>query len=168
MAELSLRFMGIGTDRLRHTLERSRGLNPATKKKRENASVVPPLNFPQRKWKAGKTPRVSKNKVKYLHRVAVAEVCFTDTFETADNTYKPTTTVKQQWITEADSAMFFSYLITQESGLGHWGVLLQAFHTFDPYSGQHCRECRGRSDGHLSPKGNQKCSVHSAAQPYTP
>jgi hypothetical protein len=78
--------MGIGTDRLRHTLERSRGLNPATKKKRENASVVPPLNFPQRKWKAGKTPRVSKNKVKYLHRVAVAEVCFTDTFETADNT----------------------------------------------------------------------------------
>ncbi len=88
MAELSLRFMGIGTDRLRHTLERSRGLNPATKKKGESVSVVPPLNFPQGKWKAGKTPRVAKNKVKYLHRAAVAEVCFTDTFETADVTYK--------------------------------------------------------------------------------
>jgi hypothetical protein len=88
MAELSLRFMGIGTDRLRHTLERSRGLGPATKKKGENVSVVPPLNFPQGKWKTGKTPRVAKNKVKYLHRASVAEVCFTDTFETADSTYK--------------------------------------------------------------------------------
>ena len=88
MAELSLRFMGIGTDRLRHTLERSRGLTPATKQKGENISVVPTLNFPQGKWKSGKTPRVSKDKVKNLHRAAVAEVCFTDTFETADNTYK--------------------------------------------------------------------------------
>jgi hypothetical protein len=70
MAELSLRFMGIGTDRLRHTLERSRGLTPATKKKGENMSVVPTLNFPQGKWKSGKTPRVSKDKVKNLHRAA--------------------------------------------------------------------------------------------------
>ena len=47
MADLSLRFMGVGTDRLKHTLARSRGLSPLTKKKGENVSVVPPLNFPQ-------------------------------------------------------------------------------------------------------------------------
>ena len=63
MADLSLRFMGVGTDRLRHTMERSRGLSPATKKKGEGVTVVPPLNFPQGKWKAGKTPRLTKKKV---------------------------------------------------------------------------------------------------------
>jgi hypothetical protein len=30
MADLSIRFMGLGTDRLLHTMERSRGLTPAT------------------------------------------------------------------------------------------------------------------------------------------
>jgi hypothetical protein len=88
MADLSLRFMGIGTDRLRHTLERSRGLTPASKKKGENISVVPPHNFPQGKWKAGKTPRVSKHKVSNLHKASIAEACFTDTFETGDSTYR--------------------------------------------------------------------------------
>ena len=88
MADLSLRFMGVGTDRLRHTLERSRGLTPATRKKGANTSVVPPLNFPQGKWKAGKTPRVKKGKVENLYRASIAEVCFTDTFETDDGTYK--------------------------------------------------------------------------------
>jgi hypothetical protein len=33
MAQLSLRFMGVGTDRLLQTLKRSRGLNPPSKKK---------------------------------------------------------------------------------------------------------------------------------------
>ncbi len=33
-------------------------------------------------WAYGKTPRVSKDKVKFLHRASIAEVCFTDTFET--------------------------------------------------------------------------------------
>ncbi len=88
MAELSLRFMGVGTDRLRQTLSRSRGLSPASRKKGENVSVVPPHNFPQGKWKAGKTPRVKKDKVENLHRASIAEMCFTDTFETDDNTYK--------------------------------------------------------------------------------
>jgi hypothetical protein len=45
MAELSLRFMGVGTDRLRHTLERSRGLTPVTKKKGENVPVVTATQF---------------------------------------------------------------------------------------------------------------------------
>ena len=51
MAQLSLRFMGIGTDRLIQTLKRSRGLTPASKKKGENSSTVPPHNFPQGRWK---------------------------------------------------------------------------------------------------------------------
>ena len=88
MAELSLRFMGIGTDRLVQTLKRSRGLNPPSKKKGENVSMVPPLNFPQGKWKTGKTPKVSKGKVQNLHRAGIAEVCFTDTFEVDDNAYR--------------------------------------------------------------------------------
>ena len=88
MAELSLRFMGLGTDRLVHTLERSKGLTPASKKKGENISVVPPHNFPQGRWKSSKAPKVSKDKVKFLHKASIAEVVFTDTFETQDSRYK--------------------------------------------------------------------------------
>ena len=88
MAELSLRFMGLGTDRLVHTLERSRGLNPTSKKKGETVSVVPPHNFPQGRWKSGKAPKVSKDKVKFLHKASIAEVVFTDTFETDDGKYR--------------------------------------------------------------------------------
>ncbi len=73
---------------MKHTLERSRGLTPATKKKGENVSVVPPYHFPQGKWKTEKTPRVTKNRVKNLHKASIAEICFTDTFETDDNTFK--------------------------------------------------------------------------------
>jgi hypothetical protein len=53
-----------------------------------NVSVVPPHNFPQGKWRSGKTPRVSKNKVENLHRASIAEVCFTDTFETDDGAFR--------------------------------------------------------------------------------
>ncbi len=88
MAELSLRFMGIGTDRLEQTLKRSKGLTPPSKEKGENKSIVPPLCFPQGKWKAGKTPRVVKDKVANLHQASIAEVCFADTFETKDNKYR--------------------------------------------------------------------------------
>ena len=88
MSELSVRFMGLGTDRLMHTLDRSRGLTAATKKKGENISVVPPHNFPQGKWKSGKAPKVTKDKVKFLHKASIAEVVFTDTFETDDTQYK--------------------------------------------------------------------------------
>jgi hypothetical protein len=88
MADLSIRFMGLGTDRLLHTMERSRGLTPATKIKGEAVTRVPPHNFPQGKWKSGKTPRVTKDRVKYLHKASIAEVCFTDTFETDDSSYR--------------------------------------------------------------------------------
>jgi hypothetical protein len=78
MAQLSLRFMGVGNDRLVQTLKRSKGLQPPTKQKGETVSIVPPHNFPQGKWKKGKTPRVRKGKVENLHRAAIAEVCFSD------------------------------------------------------------------------------------------
>ncbi len=71
-----------------HTLERSKGLTPASKKKGENISLVPPHNFPQDRWKSGKAQKLSKNKVKFLHKASIAEVCFTDTFETDDSKYK--------------------------------------------------------------------------------
>jgi hypothetical protein len=49
MSELSVRFMGSGSDRLRHTLGISQGLMaPASKFKLPR---VPPLNFPQGRWK---------------------------------------------------------------------------------------------------------------------
>jgi hypothetical protein len=78
--------MGIGNDRLTKTLERSRGL---TSGKRDGRTTkIPPHNFPQGRWAAGKTPRVSKDKVKNLHRASIAEVCFTDTFEVDDPGYR--------------------------------------------------------------------------------
>jgi hypothetical protein len=70
MAQLPLRFMGLGTDRLIQTLKRSRGLTPASKKKGDKSSRVPPHNFPQGKWKTGKTPKVKKGKVEGLHRAS--------------------------------------------------------------------------------------------------
>jgi hypothetical protein len=51
-------------------------------------SVVPPHNFPQGRWKSGKAPEVSKDRVKFLHKASIAEVCFTDTFETDDGKYR--------------------------------------------------------------------------------
>ncbi len=86
MADLSIRFMGVGNDRLIHTLERSKGLTPC--KRDEKVYRVPPHHFPMGKWTSGKTPRVSKNKVKFLHRASIAEVCYTDTFETDDKVFR--------------------------------------------------------------------------------
>ncbi len=86
MADLSVRFMGIGNDRLVETLKRSRGLTLC--KRGEVVSRVPPHNFPQGKWARGKIPKVSKEKVKYLHKASIAVVVFTDTFQTDDRTFK--------------------------------------------------------------------------------
>ena len=86
MQDLSIRYMGVGNDRLTKTLLRSRGLTPGSGDVRK--TKIPPHNFPQGKWSEGKTPRVSKNKVQYLHRAGIAEVCFTDTFEVDDARYR--------------------------------------------------------------------------------
>jgi hypothetical protein len=86
MADLSIRYMGIGNDRLKHTVIRSKGLTPC--KRGEKTNRIPPHNFPQGKWSKGKTPHVSKDKVKFIHRAGIAEVLFTDTFMTQDRTYQ--------------------------------------------------------------------------------
>ncbi len=84
MSELSIRFLGCGTDRLKHTVGISNGLSkPASK----TSKRVPTLNFPQGRWKKGKTPRVSKGKVAHLHKAGIGECVFTDTFESKDSKY---------------------------------------------------------------------------------
>jgi hypothetical protein len=81
MSDLSIRFMGGGTDRILHTVEISNGLKQPPSKKHAR---VPPLNFPQGNMKKFKTPRVSKQSVGFKHQASVAEVLYTDTFETGD------------------------------------------------------------------------------------
>jgi hypothetical protein len=81
MADLSVRWMGTGDERMRRTLELNRGLTPTTGR-------VPTLNFPQGKFVQGQTPKVRKDKVHHLHRASICEVVFTDTFETGDHHYR--------------------------------------------------------------------------------
>ena len=81
MADMSIRFMNAGHDRLVHTIEVSRGLSKVPGK-------VPPILFPQGNIKRGKVPVVSKDLVRNIHKGATAEVLFTDTFQTADVTFK--------------------------------------------------------------------------------
>jgi hypothetical protein len=80
MSDLSVRFMGTSQEKLQRTLQLNRGLGPVTGR-------VPTLNFPQGKFRQGKTPKVSKNKVHHLHRASICEVVFTDTFESGDHKY---------------------------------------------------------------------------------
>ncbi len=129
MTELSLRFMGVGTDRLAETLKRSKGLTPPSKEKGDNKFEVPPLYFPQGKWKAGKTPRVVKGKVENLHQASVAEVCYTDTFETKDNKYASCRRLPQSiWRCLSNS-------FPQESRMGFWRVLLSSVRSAHPDKG---------------------------------
>jgi hypothetical protein len=88
MADLSIRFFGIGTERLEKTLERSIGLTPKVKIGKKMRNKVPAHNFPQGRWKTGKTPRVSKGIVHNLHKASIAEALFMDTFEVDDSTYR--------------------------------------------------------------------------------
>ena len=88
MSDLSIRFFGIGSERLERTLERSIGLTPMVKVKGKMRNKVPIHNFPQGMWKQGKTPRVAKGIVHGLHRAAIGEAVFTDTFEVEDSGYR--------------------------------------------------------------------------------
>jgi hypothetical protein len=74
MSELSIRMMGIGNERLRQTIQISKGLStPASKL----GDRVPPLNFPQGYLREGKTPRVHKGQIGHLHSASPGEVVFT-------------------------------------------------------------------------------------------
>jgi hypothetical protein len=89
MAELSLRFMGIGTDCLVQTLQRSRGLTPMPRKKeRRKCLCGTAFQFPPGQMESRKDPEGDKRKVENLHRASIGEVCFTDTFKTTDTTYR--------------------------------------------------------------------------------
>ncbi len=81
MADLSMRFMGIGDEHLRRTIELNQGLLPGTGR-------VPVHPFPQGKFRQGKTPRVSKGKVCHHNCASICEVVFTDTFETGDYKFR--------------------------------------------------------------------------------
>jgi hypothetical protein len=84
MTESSVRFMGAGTDRLYHTVGISNGLEkPAMK----GMNRVPPKIFPQGNLKRTKTSVVSKGKVGHLDTAAIAEVLYTDTFESGDRRF---------------------------------------------------------------------------------
>ncbi len=85
MSELSIRMMGIGHERLKHTIQISKGLaSPASKL----GDRVPPLNFPQGYLREGKTPRVKKGLIGNLHSAGIGEVVFTDTFQSGDSRYR--------------------------------------------------------------------------------
>jgi hypothetical protein len=87
MAELTTRFLGLGADRLKRTIELSNGLaTPASKSKIRVPDLKP--FFPPGRWNEGKTPRVSKHKVGGLHHAGIGEVVFTDTFESGDSKYR--------------------------------------------------------------------------------
>ena len=81
MADLAIRFMGPGHDRLSHTIHASLGLSDVSGK-------VPPNLFPQGKLKRSKVPIVSKSIVHDVEQAAAAEVVFTDTFMTGDEALK--------------------------------------------------------------------------------
>jgi hypothetical protein len=84
MTELSIRFMGAGTDRIMHTVGISNGLEKPPSK---SFNRVPPKLFPQGRLKRNKTPVVSKGKVGNLQAAKIAEVLYTDTFQSGDYRY---------------------------------------------------------------------------------
>ena len=88
MSDLSIRFFGVGTERLAKTLERSIGLSPMVKVEGKMRNIVPKHNFPKGAWKRGKTPRVSKGIVRDLYRAGIGEALFTDTFEVDDSCFR--------------------------------------------------------------------------------
>jgi hypothetical protein len=92
MSELSVRFLGGGTDRILHTVGISNGLAKPPSKKHVR---VPPLNFHQGNMKEFKTPRVSKDLVGHLKTAAIGEALYTDTFYTGDHKFHMR---KSSWI----------------------------------------------------------------------
>ncbi len=92
LADLSIRFFGIGNERLKQTVERSIGLSPMIKQDGKLRHVkpipVPSHSFPQGRWKTGKTPKVSKNIVHNLHQASIGEAVFMDTFEVDDSAFR--------------------------------------------------------------------------------
>ncbi len=49
---------------------------------------VPVHNFPQGRWKTGKTPKVEKGIISNLRQASIGEVVFMDSFEVEDSKFK--------------------------------------------------------------------------------
>ena len=86
MSDLTTRFLGLGADRLKRTVELSNGLRTPASKVGSNVPPTRPF-FPQGRWAEGKTPRVSKNKVGSSFTASPGESVFTDTFESGDSKF---------------------------------------------------------------------------------
>ena len=80
MADLSTRMMGTSYQRLKHTIEVSKGLS-------KRKGTLKANRFPQGNLKRGQVPAVKKHLVHHLHQASVAEVVFTDTFQSDDAKY---------------------------------------------------------------------------------
>jgi hypothetical protein len=87
MDELTTRFLGLGSDRLKRTIELSNGLATPASKFHAKIPDLKPF-FPHGRWTEGKTPRVSKGKIGSLAHASIGEVVFTDTFESGDSKYR--------------------------------------------------------------------------------
>ncbi len=157
MSDLSVRFMGTSHDKLRRTIELNRGLAPATGR-------VPTLNFPQGKFRQGKTPKVSKDKVHHLHCASICEVVFTDTFESGDHRYaygQAFLDFRSRWgdVTPLRSRTQVGWALFR-------GVCLPQLLSSDPDSRQHCQESgRGLDVGMSPPRDPERVHmpVHVAA-----
>ncbi len=81
LEELSIRFMGISGERLKHTMLISSGLimgiTGATGASRRNIRAN---LFPQGYMKSNR-PYIYKGQLQRLHKTGIAEAVFTDTFE---------------------------------------------------------------------------------------
>ena len=91
LVDLSVRFMGISGERLKHTMLVSSGLlleNTGTNTRtRASPRNVRANLFPQGNMKSNR-PYIYKGQLQRLHKASVAEVVFTDTFEVEDQVFK--------------------------------------------------------------------------------
>ncbi len=87
MDDLTTRFLGLGLDRLKRTIELSNGLATPASKFTSKIQDIKPF-FPHGRWSEGKTPKVSKGKIGSLLHASIGEVVFTDTFESGDSRYR--------------------------------------------------------------------------------
>ena len=78
LVDLSVRFMGVSGERLKHTLLISRGLSSTTTNDVMTRHIRTNL-FPQGNMKSNR-PYIYKGKIQLLHKASIGEVLFTDTF----------------------------------------------------------------------------------------
>ena len=91
LVDLSVRFMGISGERLKHTMLVSSGLllenTGAGASTRASPRNIRANLFPQGNMKSNR-PYIYKGQLQRLHKASVAEVVFTDTFEVDDQIFK--------------------------------------------------------------------------------